>query len=81
MTDLKIEKPDSYLPRVPFNSSWRLSFCLPGGARKASPLVNMILISRGPWSSVIIEPENGWHRVSGEVIGVNAGQVVKLSWA
>lgn len=35
----------------------------------------------GPWSSVMIEPENGWHRVSGEVLHVAPGEAVELSWA
>ena len=35
----------------------------------------------GSWSSVMIEPENGWHRVSGEVLCVTAGEAVELSWA
>lgn len=35
----------------------------------------------GPWSSVMTEPEAGWHRVSGEVLAVSDGEAVEISWA
>ena len=35
----------------------------------------------GPWSSVMIEPEGGGHRVSGEVLHVARQETVEFSWA
>ena len=35
----------------------------------------------GPWSSVMIEPALGGHRVSGEVLCVTPDEAVEFSWA
>ena len=37
--------------------------------------------SPGPWSSVVTEPEAGWHCGSVEVLAVSEGEAVEISWA
>jgi len=83
MTDLSIEKPVPLPPgRVfalvtaadPLPSWWG-----PEGLTLGE--YKLDFTRPGPWSSVMIEPENGWHRVSGEVLHVTPGEAVEPTWA
>ena len=83
MTDLTIEKPVQLSPERAFQLISAPEFLPSWWGPKGITLGehDLDFTRPGPWSSVMIEPENGWHRVSGEVIGVTAGQAVELSWA
>ena len=83
MTDLHIEKPIPLPPDRVFAlitmPAHLPSWWGPEGITLGEHELDFT--RRGPWSSVMIEPENGWHRVSGEVLHVTAGDAVELSWA
>jgi uncharacterized protein YndB with AHSA1/START domain len=83
VTDLSIEKPIPLPPgrvydlvTAPDNLP---SWWGPEGVMLGE--VNLDFSRPGPWSSVMIEPESGGHRVSGEVLHVTPGKAVELSWA
>ena len=82
-TELTIEKPVSLSPLRAFQLISSPDFLPSWGGPKGITLGDHDLdfTRPGPWSSVMIEPENGWHRVSGTVLSVTAGCEVELSWA
>lgn len=83
MTDLSIEKPIPLPPGRVFDfvtsPDHVPSWWGPEGITLGE--CHLDFTHPGPWSSVMIEPENGWHRVSGEVLHVTPGEAVELSWA
>lgn len=83
MTDLTIEKPVGLAPERAFQLISAPEFIPSWWGPEGITLgeYDLDFTHTGPWSSVMIEPENGWHRVSGEVLSVSAGQAVELSWA
>ena len=82
-TDLTIQKPLRLAPGRAFELVTRPEY-LPSwwGPRGVTLGEHDLDFTRtGPWSSVMIEAEAGWHRVSGEVLSVSEGEAVELSWA
>ena len=83
MTDLSIEKPIPLPPDRVYDlvtaPDHLPSWWGPEGVTLGE--YSLDFTRRGPWSSVMIEPESGGHRVSGEVLNVTPGKAVEISWA
>ena len=81
--DLKIEKPVRLAPERAFDLITRPEHLVgwwgPEGITLGEHLLDFT--RPGPWSSIMTEPEAGWHRVSGDVLSVSVGVAVELSWA
>ena len=82
-TDLKIEVPIRLAPARAFELITRpehlVAWWGPEGITIGEHQLDFT--SPGPWSSVMTEPEAGWHCVSGEVLAVSDGETVEISWA
>lgn len=83
MTDLTIEKPVQLSPERVFQLISTPEFLPFWWGPKGITLGEHDLgfTRSGPWPSVMIEPENGWHRVSGVVLCVTVGKAIEISWA
>ena len=82
-TDLKIERPVRLAPSRAFELITRPEHLVGWWGPKGVTLgAHQLDFTRlGPWSSVMTEPEAGWHRVSGEVLSISEGEAVEISWA
>ena len=82
-TDLKIERPVRLSPARAFEVITRPEHIARWWGPEGITLgEHQLDFSRpGPWSSVMTEPESGFHRVSGEVLAVSDGEAVEISWA
>ena len=80
-TDLKIEVPIRLAPARAFELITRLEHLIAWWGSEGITIVEHQLdfTSPGPWSSVMTEPEPGWHCVSGEVLAVFDGEAVEIS--
>jgi len=82
-TDLTIQKPLRLSPGRAFELVTRPEYLPswwgPSGITLGEH--DLDFTRTGPWSSVMIEAEAGWHRVSGEVLSVSDSEAVELSWA
>ena len=82
-TDLTIQKPLRLVPARAFDLVTRPEY-LPfwwGPHGITLGAYDLDFTRTGPWFSVMIEAEAGWHRVSGEVLSVSEGEAVEISWA
>jgi len=82
-TDLTIQKPLRLAPARAFELLTRPEYLPSWWGPRGITLGehNLDFTRKGPWSSVMIEAEAGWHRVSGEVLAVSEGEAVQISWA
>jgi uncharacterized protein YndB with AHSA1/START domain len=83
MTDLSIEKPIPLSPDRVFElitaPDYLPSWWGPEGVTLGE--YSLDFTRPGPWSSVMVEPESGEHRVSGEVLNITPEGTVEISWA
>ena len=82
-TDLTIQKPLRLAPGRAFELVTRPEYLPSWWGPRGITLgeYDLDFTRTGPWSSVMIEAEAGWHRVSGEVLSVSEGEAVEISWA